>query len=353
MCMKMRRRLKRFLGLLLLLLLLVGGAWTGVWYVVSGRLIAHAAAWEEARRAEGWTIRHDPPRRTGWPMAAAIAFDHLSISGGRAYLPGGLSWTAASLTVALDIRHFNALSFTVSGRQSLGFAGHPPLTFQAKRMRGQAALLPGDRLGLVQMDAEGVLAAIPGAHRPEAASIGRLDAALRYDGTATAQGQAMAFAAEGHDIHLPPSHLAALGDAPLLAVDLAFSGPVPPHAAQSSAEANAAAWRRAGGSMTINRFRLVQGPLRLTAQGRFDLDTAGRPEGQGQLRAEGVAPALSRLAARHVMTASEARAMTAMLSLLDQAERGQADGGAGAALPLALHDGIVKLGPIPLLRLEP
>lgn len=345
--MKMRRSLKRFLGLLLLLLLLVGGAWTGVWYVVSGRLIAHASAWEEARRAEGWTIRHDPPRRTGWPMAAAVAFDHLSVSGGRAYLPGGLSWTAASLTVALDIRHFNALSFAVSGRQSLGFAGHPPLTFQAKRMRGQAALLPGDRLGVVQMDAEGVLAAIPGA-RPEAASIGRLDAAMRYDGTAAAQGQALALAAEFHDIHLPPSHLAALGDAPLLAVDLAFSGPVPAHAAQSSAEANAAAWRRAGGRMTLNRFRLVQGPLTLAAQGRFGLDTAGRAEGQAQLRAEGMAPALTRLAARHVMTAAEARSMTAMLGLIDQAKGGQA-----SALPVTLHDGIVKLGPIPLLRLEP
>lgn len=346
--MKTRRSLKRFLVLLLLVLLVMGGVWTGVWYVVSGQLIAQAAAWEEARQAEGWTIRHAPPRRTGWPMAASVAFDDLSVSGGRAYVPGGVTWTAGSLTVGRDVRHLNALSFTVSGRQSLARAGRAPLVFQARRMRAQAELRPGGGIGLVQAAAEGVLAAVPGPRAPQAAEIGRLAAAARFDGTAGPGAAALALAAEFHDITLPPSHLAALGNPSLLAFDLSLSGPVPAQAPQSSAEANAAAWQRAGGAMTLNDFRLVQGPLTLAGQGRFTLDTAGRVQAEATVRAKGTAPALARLAARQVMTAAEARAMTAMLDLFAQAH-----GGDGAGLPVSLHDGNVNLGPIPLLRLRP
>ncbi|GAB0118360.1 DUF2125 domain-containing protein [Acidisoma sp. 7E03] len=346
--MKMRRSLKRFLVLLLLVLLVMGGVWTGVWYVVSGQLITQAAAWEAARQAEGWTIRHAAPRRTGWPMAASVTFDDLSVSGGRAYLPGGFTWTAASLTVGRDIRHLDALSFTVTGRQSLARAGGAPLVFQARRMRAQAALRPDGGIGLIQAAAEGVLAAASGPHGPQAAELGQLAAAARFDGTAGPGTAALTLAAELHDLRLPPSHLAALGDASLLAFDVSLSGPVPARAAQSSAEANAAAWRRAGGGMVLNRFRLVQGPLRLDARGRFGLDDSGRLQAETQVQAEGVEPALTRLAARHVMTAAEAHAMAGMLALMTQAQ-----GGDGFGLPVSLHDGNVNLGPIPLLRLRP
>lgn len=347
--MKTRRSLKRFLILLVLLLVVVAAGWTGAWYVVSGRLIAHEAAWEEARRAEGWTIRHDAPRRTGWPMAAGVAFDDLSVSGGQAYLPGGLAWTATSLTLALDIRHPNELSLAVSGRQSLSLAGRPPLAFQARRMRGAAALLPGDRLGLMQGEAEGVLAAVPVGGKPAAASIARLALAAQFDGGAGAGAPALLLAGELHGIHLPPSHIAALGNPAQLAFDLAFSGPVPARAAQSSAEANAAAWSRAGGRMTLRRFHLQDGPLTLEAEGGFALDADLQIGGQVQARAQGLDQTLTRLAEAGVMTAPEARSMAAMFGLLAHAT-GQ---GAALALPVSLHDGKVSLGPIPLLHLRP
>lgn len=345
--MKKRRSLKRFLVLFVLLLVLAGAAWTGVWYVVSGRLISHVLAWEQARQAEGWTIRHDPPRRTGWPMAAGVALGTVSLSGGGAYLPGGVTWSAASVTLALDIRHPNDLSLAVSGRQTLGLGGGQPLVFQASRFTGQAALLPGDRLGLIQVAAEDLLAAVPG-HTRRPASIARLAAALRFDGTADAKTPALTVAAEFHDLHLPPSHMAALGDPSLLSFDLAVSGPLPPQAVSSSAAANGAAWARAGGRLTLNIFHLADGPLTLKAEGLFGLDSTLRPEGQVKVQARGLAPALDRLAAKHVMTVPEARAMVAMLGLLTHAT-----GSDTVTVPVTLHDGDVNLGPIPLLRLRP
>jgi len=350
--MKKRRSLKRFLVLLILLLLVAGGAWTGIWYIVSGRLITHVLAWEQARQAEGWTIRHDPPRRTGWPMAAGVALANVSLSGGSAYVPGGMRWAAGSITLALDIRHPNALSLAVTGRQVLTIDSGQPLAFQAKRFTGQAALLPGDRVGLMQFAAEDLLAAVPGQdpHQGQVrpASIARLAAALRFHAAADAKAPALAVAAEFHDIRLPPSHMAALGNPSLLAFDLAFSGPVPVQAAAASAAKNGAAWVRAGGSMTLNRFHLADGPLTLDAQGLFGLDSSLRPEGQVTVQARGLGPTLDRLAARHVMTVPEARAMIAVLGILTPAS------GTGVlAAPVTLHDGDVNLGPIPLLRLRP
>lgn len=348
--MKKRRSLKRFLLLFMLLLVLAGGGWTGVWYVVSGRLISHVLAWEQARQEEGWTIRHDPPRRTGWPMAAGVTLGNVSLSGGSAYVPGGMTWGAGALTLALDIRHPNDLSLAVSGRQTLGLGQNRPLLFQARRFTGQAALLPGDRLGLMQFAAEDLLAAVPGQNQKQVrpASIGRLAGALRFDGAAGAGQPALAMAAEFHDIHLPPSHMAALGDPSLLSFDLAFSGPLPPQAASGSAVANGAAWARAGGHLTLNRFHLADGPLTLDAQGLFGLDPTLLPDGQAKIQARGLALALDRLAAKHVMTVPEARAMIAMLDLLTPAS-----GSGVLTAPVTLHDGDVNLGPIPLLRLRP
>jgi hypothetical protein len=348
MCMKKRRSLKRFLILLVLLLVLAGGAWTAIWYVVAGRLIAHEADWEQARQAEGWTIRHDPPRRTGWPMAAGMALGNLSVSGGGAYLPGGVSWTAASVTLALDIRHPNDLSLAVSGRQTLAVGGGAPLAFQARRFTGQAALLPGDRLGLMQFAAEDLLAAVPRQRSARPASIARLAAALRFDPAADAKAPALAVAAEFHDIHLPASHMAALGDPSLLSFDFTVTGPVPEAVPGVPAVQSGAAWARAGGSMTVNSFQLADGPLTLAAQGRFGLDSGLRPQGQAKVQARGLAPALDRLAAKKVMTVPEARAMIAMLGIL-----APASGPGVLTAPVTLHDGDVNLGPIPLLRLRP
>ena len=198
--MKKRRSLKRFLVVLLLLLAVAGAAWTGLWYLVSGRLIAHVLTWEEARRAEGWTISHAPPRRAGWPMAAGVRLAGLSVSGGRAYLPGGVTWTAGGLTLALDIRHPNALFLGATGRQSLVLGQGPALTFQAKRFTGRAALLAGDRLGLMQFEVRGLLAGWPTGAGRKPVAIHHLAAAVRVDGGADAAGEAVALAAELHGI---------------------------------------------------------------------------------------------------------------------------------------------------------
>jgi len=79
--MSKRRRLRRFLAILILLLILSAVGWTAIWYAAAGRVAADVMTWEQQRRAEGWTITQGPPRRSGWPMAAGVTLPGIRISG--------------------------------------------------------------------------------------------------------------------------------------------------------------------------------------------------------------------------------------------------------------------------------
>jgi hypothetical protein len=346
MCMKTRRRFRRFL--LVLLLLLIGGAgiWTALWYNISGRLISQVAAFEAARRAEGWTISHDAPVRTGWPMAAGVRLGHLSVSGGRAYWPGGMGWTAGKLTIALDIRHPHSLYIGISGRQTVSLGGRAPIPFQAQHMAGEAAFQSGWQLGLMQISADGILAAVPAKGGAGSLSISSMAAALRLDPAAGPAGEALGVAAEAAGVHIPPSHMAALGDVSRFAFDVTASGPWPAASAKADAFGSARAWAAAGGTLRLNRFELAAGPLRLGGQGVFRLDPHLMPDGLITAKASGLVPAVRLLAAKHIMTAHQARAAAAVLGVLIRPA-----GATSLTAPLSLHGGIVSLGPVPLLHL--
>jgi hypothetical protein len=290
--MSKRRRLRRSLGLFILLILLSGAGWTGLWYVVAGRLADHVMAWETQERAAGWVVTHGRPTRTGWPMAAGITLPGIAISGGPQDLGGGVTWRAGTLTLALDIRHPNDLFLSVGGRQSVAVGGHPALPFQATRMIGRIALRPGDRPGLVELHATGLLAALRAADgTPAPVSVGDLVAAIRPDDAA-------------------------------LAVAARLSGvSLPPHP--------------------------VGGKLGLDGQGRFQLDPALRPMGSFALTVTGLDDTINRMVTSGFLSRPAARAITAMLGLMMRPPQP-----AVLHAPLTLHGGVVSLGAIPLIRLS-
>jgi hypothetical protein len=343
--MRKRRRLWRFPAILILLLILLAAGWTGVWYVAAGRVSANLLAWERQQRAQGWTITHGQPRRTGWPMAAGVRLPGIRVSGGAQSMPGGLVWQAEGLTLAVDIRHLGKLYWGVIGRQSLAVAQGPAIPFQATTFAGQVALSPGDGARLLQLHAAGLIAAIRAADgTPQPLSVGTLDAAVSGDGAADAAGNALIVAARMTGVGLPPHLLPVLGRSlESLSFDAAMSGPVP---ATPDPRAGATAWRNAGGSLALRALHLADGPLTLSGQGRFQLDAFLRPEGTVALHLAGLHDKVERLVAQGTLTRPEATAILAMLGLMMR------PAGADALdAPVSLRDGLISLGAIPLLRL--
>ena len=346
--MSKRRLYRRSLAVFILLVILLAAGWTGAWYVLAGRVSANFLAWEQQQRADGWIITQGAPRRSGWPMAAGVTLPRITISGGAQYLPGGIVWQAGALTVALDIRHLGDLYWGVTGRQSLGLGKAPAIPFQATTFAGQVTLSPADRPPLVQLHAAGLIAAImaaDGTRQP--LSVATLDAAEAADGAADAAGNAMVLAATMTGVGLPPHFLPALGrNLRRLSFDMALSGPVPAEGPAPQPAALATAWRNAGGSLTLRALHLADGPLTVDGQGRFQLDAFLRPEGTAALHLSGLDAMMDRLAGDGTLTRPEARAIRAMLGLMMRPP-----GADALDAPVSLHDGLVSLGAIPLLRL--
>jgi hypothetical protein len=343
--MSKRRRFWRSLAVLILLMILLGAGWTGLWYILAGRLSATVLAWEQQQRAQGWTITQGVPQRSGWPMAAGVTLPDIAISGGAPYLPGGLAWQAGSLTLAVDIRHPGDLYWGVTGRQTLGLGRRPVIPFQATRFAGQVVLAPSAQAGLFQLHAVGLIAAITAADgTPRPLSVDTLDAAMTADGSADATGNALVVAAQMTGVALP-SHLrpGIGGSLRSLVFDVAVSGPVPP---SPDPVALATEWRNAGGSLALRALHLADGPLTLDGQGRFQLDAFLRPEGTVALHLAGLDEMVARLAEGGTLTRPEARAVRAMLGLMMRPA-----GADALAAPLSLRAGVVCLGAIPLLRL--
>jgi hypothetical protein len=346
--MSKRRLYRRSLAVLILLLILLAAAWTGTWYVLAGRVSTNVLAWEQQQRAQGWIMTQGEARRSGWPMAAGVTLPNIRVSGGAQYLPGGIDWRAASLTLAVDIRHPGDLYWGVTGRQSLRLARGPAIPFQATTFAGQVVLSSGDHSPLFELHAAGLIAAIPTAHgSPEPLSVARLDAAETADGTVDAAGNALVVAATMTGIGLPPHLLPGSGGSlKSLSFDAAASGPVPVSTPTPNAVAMATAWRDAGGSLALRAFHLADGPLTMDGQGRFQLDAFLRPEGMVRLHLIGVDEMVARLAENGTLTRPEATAIRAMLGLMIRPP-----GADVLEAPLSLRDGVVGVGAIPLLRL--
>ena len=355
--MSKRRRYRRFLAVLILVLILLAAGWTAVWYVMAGRLAANVMAWERQQRAEGWTITHDAPRRTGWPMAAGVTRPGSRGTGGADYLPGGVAWQADSLTLAVDVRHLGDLYWGVTGRQTVTVGGGTAIPFQATTFAGQVALSSGSRPRLFQLHAAGLIAAITQAQGgPEPLSVATLDAAELADGSADATGNALVVAAAMTGVRLPlhlvPHLLAGLGRSlQSLSFDTAVAGPIMPQGATPQGAtphpaALATSWRNAGGSLALRAFHLADGPLTADGQGRFQLDAFLRPEGTVALHLDGLDEVMDRLAENGTLTQPEARAIRAVLGLMMRPA-----GGDALEAPVSLRDGVVSLGAIPLLRL--
>ena len=351
--MSKRRYYRRTLAVLILLMIVLAGGWTAIWYVAAGRVADHVLAWERQQRAEGWTISHGPPQRSGWPMAAGVRLPGLRVAAGAQYLPGGIVWQADALTLAVDIRHPNKLFWGVTGRQTVKAGVGPAIPFQATTFAGQVALAPNQPSRLFQLHATSLIAAVTGGGgTPQPLTVATLDAAETDDTNADAAGNALVLAATMTGVGLPPHLLPGLGGSlRSLSFDAAVSGPVP---AQGSApaptalatEALATAWRNAGGTVGLRALHLADGPLSADGQGRFQLNAFLRPEGSVALHLSGVNETVDRLAENGTLTRPEATAIRAVLGLMMRPA-----GADTLDAPLNLRDGILAAGAIPLLRL--
>jgi hypothetical protein len=333
---------------LAVLLVAAGGISFAVWSWAEAQIEANYAAWSASLAPQGWTLRSGPARRGGWPFAAELTLPELAVAGGAADLPGGVGWTAAAVTLRLDLLRPNALAVLVTGAQSLRLGPGPAVPFTADRFLATLPLAPGRIPDSATLDAAGLRFGPPAA----GLTVGLLEGQFTWHPTAGHGEQAASFRLSAEAVALPPppapqsplgGHIASA------TVEGELTGPVP---SAASAAARATAWRDGGGRLVLQRIALGWGPLGVSGSAALTLDDALQPAGEAALRLVGVDDAVAALAAAHVVSAATAKAATGVFGLLALASGGGGAGPAGVEVPLTLRGGVLALDHIPLARVQ-
>jgi hypothetical protein len=304
---------------------------TLAWRVATNRLRNATQAWQTALGPKGWQLTSAAPVATGWPIAAELRLDRMSL---REAASSGFAWTAARVTFGVSLLHPNRLTVRSEGAQTLAAPGLAPIRFHAEHLQAvlplatpiQSAQASATQLTIATPDGDALIAAttLEASWQPAAAHL-RL-----------AAGPAS----------LPAGHRWGLGQTVgALTLELIAHGAWP----AGSATQAASRWRDSGGTLDVTTVALRWGALDATGTGQARLDGALQPAATLNLKVANPEAALSTLADAGAITRNVATAATAVLTLLELPAR--LTGRPGVLdLPLSLDDGTVALGQIPIAR---
>ncbi len=326
-----RRLVGTTLAVLLALAALDGAAW--LW--ATAQLRAGYEAWATAMRSAGWTVGGSTPRRAGWPVAAELVIPQPVLADGGALVPGGMAWSGEQVRLRLSPLAPRTLEVLPDGVQRVRLATLPEARVTAAAL---AVHVPLSGEGEPELRGRAV--------RIAAAGITVEAAALRAD--AIAEG----VRAEADAIALPQGYGWPLGatmeSASAEVTVTGAPGPAPPGA---TAAEQAALWRDSGGRVNVPRFSLRWGPLSAAGSGSGGLDAGLQPRAEASVKLQGWQAALDRLVQGGAVTPGVALAARAALGLFARASQGESPG--EVTVPVAVADGTLRAGGIPLLRVRP
>ena len=317
---------RRLLGALTLGCLLLA-ADSLLWLRMQRMLAQRLEAVQGAAAHQGWRLEIAQGGRGGWPWAATLNLPVVRLRGDAALLPATITWSGERLIVSLSLAHPRRITVVARGVQTLsfgGFGGMPRVRFWGADM---ALHLPAwsQRGHVATFDARALHVAFAGAGPDDVLTAGSLAGNVRW----TAHAQAVGFALDA--IGLPRDAGAATGQV------------VPSAALTASLSAD--------GRLLLQEAALHWTDARVILSGAATLPRGGN--GAFSVRIVGADALLSMAATAGILTPQAASTARAVLALIASA------GGAAAGqavlppldLPLGLHDGVLALGRIPLLRL--
>ena len=310
-------RLRLIFVAVLLLLLADAVIWAGVcWQLERGLRDGVDSAAQN-----GWSLTAERQHWGGWPFAAAINLNGVSVRRGT---PPGFVWQAERARVELGLAHPTTLTMSLSGAQSFATRGMATVPARAARTVIEADLTGRAPL---RLDVDTLQAGLPAGeltlqHATATLPTGAVDANLTgvsWPGVAT----------------------------PIEAVRVQ-ARIVPPAPQAATAEAGALAWRQVGGRIEIASASIRWDRLDATGSGTIRLDQRLQPIADGTVTASGLPLLLDDLARAGALAPAQASAAKAVIAVL-----AAPSGGNQVQLPVALEDGVLRLARFPLLRVPP
>jgi hypothetical protein len=327
-----------------LLLIVISAAVIGTWIWARSALDQGIARWRAEQIERGYAVDYDGPEYGGFPFALSVSFARP-----RVVTPQGLTWQgppvfgAARLwdpfTIDLRFPGLHRLSLTKGGetRQAdiTAEAASGRVVLQSDGKVESAAV----DLGRLQLSGDGI----------EPVSLLRLTARLGPLRPAVGDTlEEVDVVAEALGVQLPPGRGDLLGDEiARLSFDSTLVGGIPP----GKPEVALPAWRDRDGRWRFHRLALLWGPLDLQSSGRLELDEELRPAGEFQTELKGAGAIIDRLIATEKIKPEAA--LAARLAVVAMGRPDNVTGETVLEAPLSLRQGMLYLGPIPIVPIAP
>jgi hypothetical protein len=334
---------RRLGGVVLAGVMALGLADFVLWRWAGSVLADSYSSWRDARIAEGFAVTDAPPRLTGWPFAARLIVAGFALRAGAAGSPTSVEFSAPEIDLSVAISAPRDLVITPALPARLRLGPLPPLALTATALSIHA------RLGARAEERPAVLTARDLNLSPEGNGGGAIRvAAIDLSLLPPDSDARVDFRLQARAIDLPAGVTWPFGRRIGLLDFTADLAPPLPLPIIDSAR-TAAAWRDAGGRLTLAPARLEWGGLSLGGEAHLTLDRALAPQAVGSVHRVDPAAAVATLARQGLMTRQSAMAIGAVLSLLAQP---RTEGGKPEIdLPFTLDSGILSAAGVPLLRL--
>jgi hypothetical protein len=324
----------------LLLLVVLFGAYTALWFFIAGRIEDEIARWAERERQRQLDVAWDGLRVGGYPLRFRIAASGVRL---RDLVPGRAAELRAPLVEA-SARPWNFRSWAIAAPGGLTASAGPP---DAPRAILTAQTLSGE----VVTDVESDIAASLSLGHPLfdtdvriAAREATISVAVPRDLPYTHTEPALSLAVEAHDLQLPNLPAAFRGAMDEFAFDLTVLGPVPNLPPRQAAEF----WRDAGGTVEIEKIAARSGDLAIDGSGTFALDRDLQPEAAFSGSVQGYDRLIAGLAEAGILPQGGSRLARLGLSLLAKpGSQGQPQ----IRTSFTIQNGEMTLGPLKLGKL--
>ena len=333
----MRYRPAHVLAATIVALLAAVAGYTAYWFVAAAALRDGIETWAAARRAEGYTVGYDALAVSGFPARLTVEIAAPLV--GRSDERLAWTWSADRLAAAARPWAFDEITVTLSGTHRVRYrrGGGEERAITADIEFGVARVhLTAGAARRVTVAMTGIVAATPGG----TLRIARLDAAGERESESSLRVNV-----DVQGVTLPsggvlgPEISAASAAATVL-------GAVP----QALSRAALLAWSRGGGIVELEALSIRWDGLGVHAAGTLALDDRLRPQAALAAEITGYAAVLEALAQAGAMKARDAAFATTFLNLM--AKTG-ADGERLLSVPLTAQDGMLFVGPLPLVKLAP